>query len=281
MHRNLYIQTYHPYLLCLLLIIQFPAAAWYTMVNAGTSNARVTSVTVIPGEKTTMCRLAGTGGIVTRKNMVGFDLITTNWSLSSYTPTHVPRLPVEGHDGYFNAENCFKLDIVGINNAIQNNLSTPPTPGYYPVDRHWLRIILFDDVYTAWEIQMNGRPDSTGPGPQTKCSATKTGDINFGHLTDRNVNGAKASTTINLSCDTDSSVKVTFVNLTTATGEISLRSDITGTLKVGGWPGAGGFTYTVKKGIPVSSAMNVSLESTGNVAPGEFRGVAIVRVEVQ
>ncbi|CAI1958762.1 hypothetical protein [Serratia quinivorans] len=91
-----------------------------------------------------------------------------------------------------------------------------------------------------------GAATSTPPVTPTTCRARKTGDIAFGTIVEKNLEGAKATTSVSLECDSDATVKVRFVD-NAGRGEINLRSDIKGKLLVGGWAGNSGFTSQVKK----------------------------------
>ncbi|MEG9795530.1 hypothetical protein V6X42_23950 [Serratia marcescens] len=122
---------------------------------------------------------------------------------------------------------------------------------------------------------INGTPE-----PATSCTARKTGDITFGNILEKDVNGAKAGTSVVLECTGDSTVKVRFVNMY-GEGAATLRSDLKGNLFVGGWNGKQGFNFQVKKGIPEIAAPNVVLSPVGSVAPGTFQGQAVVKVDVE
>nr|WP_241392230.1 hypothetical protein [Serratia entomophila] len=122
----------------------------------------------------------------------------------------------------------------------------------------------------------------TAPEPATNCTAKKNGDISFGNVAEKNLEGTKATTNLILECTGDATVRVRFVNVNDPTeGSLTLKPNLTGFLLVGAWPGAGGFPFTVKKGIPQTGTLNVVLSPSGPVTPGTFQGNALVKVEVQ
>ncbi|MNO57633.1 hypothetical protein D3C76_481740 [compost metagenome] len=138
-------------------------------------------------------------------------------------------------------------------------------------------------TYAAIGPSIGGAVSRFGPctpvmAPTLQCQLTGDTTINHKNLSDNEVNGAKASTQLNLQCQGPSSVTVS-TSRTDYSG-VKLRSDgsLYSKITINGMDAYRGIDVQVSKGQIAKLNITSTLSTRGTVAPGEFSGSTVISI---
>lgn len=123
------------------------------------------------------------------------------------------------------------------------------------------------------------------PPPIGACKINNTiPDINFGSVSEADLNGQSKEVTISVTCNLDMDVLVVATGVNVTNGRVNLRADksLYANLYLGGsnTPGENGYRIHVPKGGISSVTLKAVLGTSGRVQAGQFEGAAALILTV-